>query len=920
MTTLREDHTLEVLTLLAGSGGDAVFGALVEAFARLGRFRSAGLARVGATGMAMMATYPLPQACDDGTHPLDEALRTVLAAPGAASTVLGSDAWYAEGVDEDPPPRFLNGIAIRDDDGRPLGLLFNVGPAATGFAQAPALPVVLARAAAELRRHRERDTRQLGAELYRRAVELAGHRALLHDRNGILVEISTGDTTYWPYPRERLLGRHFSQSLPSGIAAQFAELHRQVLLTGETCTAEYKIDIAGTERIREMRVTRFDEDHTLTVIRDITDARRALEALRESEARTRAMLQAMPDTLLVNDADGVYVEQPIVASGAWRPVLYDALGRRFEDALPPHVAALFRACQREVLADGEPRKREYEIEIDGRIWQRELRMVRLDAERTLTIVRDVTDLHAALASLRESESRLRNVVELAPVGIFWTDRDGAVRYGNPALRRAIRLTAAEAHEHAWLATVHPDDLERVAAAWQRLLDHEAPAFVEEYRFVPPGRPERLVRTHAIPIENDGQVVAYMGIVLDVTEQRREEAARAQLQARLQHVQKSEALGQLTGGIAHEFNNLLASTLGYASLLQRRLPPDTDPRLVSYVQQIVTAGERGRDLVARMLAFVQRAGDSDGVTLAQRVVDEAVQMMRALLPSPVSLTLDVDPATPAVAAADDDLRQVLLNLLLNARDAIVGDDPTRHGAIGISVQGPREVSGLCGGCKEALRGEYVVIEVSDDGCGIEPQALERIFDPFYTTKAFRSGAGLGLSVVHGTVHRHGGHVLAESRAGEGTRLHVLLQPAASPTSASETPAAMPAATPSGPTRVLVVDDEPAVGQFLAELLRSEDYEAEVYTDPRAALDAVARAPSSYALVVSDLSMPGLSGVELASAIGDCRRDLPVIVCTGYNDIVDSGATSAPAVARWFRKPLPIGEFLDAVAELTARTTR
>lgn len=663
MPTLREDLTSAVLELLAANGGEASFGALAHAFSVLGAQPLSGLAQVVDGRYTVLATHPLPQACDDDPHVPDAALDAVLAATGIASVALPPDSRWRRAAQLTAGPAWLNGVAVRDGT-LPHGVLFGVAPAPLEDFPQPTLALVLQRADVELAQHREREQRRRLADLYRCASELAGQRVLLHDARGILVALSTGDTGHWPYARDRLLGQHFAASLPPGPAALFAAAHRQVLADGATWTGEYDIEFATGVRTREMQVARFDAEHTLTVIRDVTESRRTTRALRDSEAR------------------------------------------------------------------------------------------------------------------------LRKLVELAPVGIFWTDPTGAVRYGNPALCRSLALTAAQGLGAAWAAYLHPDDRARVLAAWAQLVRGETTQFDEAYRFTLPDGEIRSVRTQAVPIVSDGETVALLGIQIDQTAERRAEAERQLLQARLQHLQKHEALDQLSGGIAHEFNNLLAGILGYATLALRRLPGDADPRLAAYAQQVIEAGEHGRDLVTRMLAFTQRGGVRGTTTPAGAALRAAVGTLEAILPSSIAVTVDVDTGVPAVCGNAEDLREVIVNLMLNARDAILADDPGRHGRLALRLTGPRTLTGFCHTCKAALQGPYVVLEVSDDGCGIPADALERIFDPFYTTRPVGSGSGLGLSVVHGLVHRHGGHVLAESAPRAGACFRVLLAPAPSASDPAE----------------------------------------------------------------------------------------------------------------------------------------
>lgn len=659
MPTLRDDVTGAVLELLAASGGEASFGALAHAFGVLGAQPLSVLAQYVDGRCVVLASHPLPQACDDEPLVPDAALDAVLAATGTTSVALPPDSRWRRAAQLPTGPAWLNGVAVHDGT-LPHGVLFGVARTPLDDLPPPALAVILQRAAVELAQHREREQRRRLADLYRCASELAGQRVLLHDARGILVALSTGDTGHWPYARDRLLGQHFTASLPPEPAALFAAAHRQVLADGAPWTGEYDIEFATGVRTREMHVARFDAEHTVTVIRDVTESRRTTRALRDSEAR------------------------------------------------------------------------------------------------------------------------LRRLVELAPVGIFWTDPEGAVRYGNPALCRSLALTAAQGLGAAWATYLHPEDRTRVLAAWARLVRGDSAQFDEAYRFTLPDGELRSVRTQAVPIISDGETVAFLGIQIDQTAERRAEAERLLLQTRLQHLQKHEALDQLSGGIAHEFNNLLAGILGYATLALRRLPGDADPRLAAYAQQVIEAGEHGRDLVTRMLAFTQRGGIRGTTTSASAALSAAVGTLEVILPSSIDLTVDVDTGVPAVCGNADDLREVIVNLMLNARDAILAGDPGRQGRLALRLTGPRTLTGYCQTCKSALHGPYVVIEVSDDGCGIEADALERIFDPFYTTRPVGSGTGLGLSVVHGLVHRHGGHVLVESTPCAGACFRVLLTPAPNPT--------------------------------------------------------------------------------------------------------------------------------------------
>jgi PAS domain-containing protein len=401
MTSLRDDRLgleREILEILAGASGidDGVFGALARAFSRLCANGNAGIASLTGhgEGVAVLAAHPVPPAFDDEAWPADAALATLIASDTGASAPLGTYDFWLAAVGVAPGRHHLSGIAIRADDGTALGVLFTVGAIDTAFAKSPLLPLLCQRAARELQARAHRATLRANQLLYRTAAQIAGNRVLVHDRAGILRDVSPDDGANWPYVRELIIGRHFSESIPPGPAALFANAQRTVLDTGETWIGEYEIDLPQGRRWREIRVAAFDRDHTLSVIRDITEARLALQALRDSEMHKRAIVEALPDTLLVNDADGVYVEAPVVSEGAWRYDTIDALGKRFADVLPAPVATLFANGQAAVLR--------HRRTVPGRIrdrrgWQHTLARIPHGAARCPADVDDRARRHRAEA-------------------------------------------------------------------------------------------------------------------------------------------------------------------------------------------------------------------------------------------------------------------------------------------------------------------------------------------------------------------------------------------------------------------------------------------------------------------------------------------------------------------------------------------
>ena len=364
----------------------------------------------------------------------------------------------------------------------------------------------------------------------------------------------------------------------------------------------------------------------------------------------------------------------------------------------------------------------------------------------------------------------------------------------------------------------------------------------------------------------------------------------------------EAIGQLTGGIAHDFNNILTSIMGYLVLGQERALRLADATLMRQLASAQQASQRARDLVAQMLAFARRQqGERRRVALAQ-VVQQSLQLLRSVLPT--SVTVDaapsVDDGSLHVDADPVQLEQVLLNLCINARDAIA-----EHGWIRVRLQ-PAVGGWHCASCRKQVgSGPWVALSVADSGSGVAPETLERLFEPFFTTKEVGHGSGMGLAIVHGIVHEHGGHIDVQTSAGIGTEFRVLL-PLAGPAAVEPPPArVLPGIATESPRlsgRAMVVEDDVMVGDFMAELLGGWGLEVVLLRDPLAAATWIEDSDNALDLLITDQTMPGLTGLELSQRASAARPGLPVLLYTGNAEVADAAETRARGVRAVLRKPL------------------
>ena len=621
-------------------------------------------------------------------------------------------------------------------------------------------------------------------------------------------------------------------------------------------------------------------------------------------------------------------------------VMYDAAGRlvfcnrRFQDLFAPAGLTLLPGQRVETLlrqhyaalpaTAGEGTADEFlsrwQARLRTRLGTRELqvgeRWFQIDDLPThgggiVSLRTETTAVRRAEQALRESEARLRTVFEGSPVGIFLADTEGNLSYANTALAELLALAGLPQPRQQWLHAFHPDERASVGARLQRFLAAPEGSLRFEARLATPQAEPRQVYLQVRPVLEAGRLLGFAGTLEDISERRRQELAQRQLQGQLQQAQKMEAIGQLTGGVAHDFNNILAGVLGYATLATLRPAVAADPKLQEYLSAVVTAGERARDLVAKMLAF-SRSRPAEPQTLVPLptlpLLNEVVSLLRSLIPASHQLVTDFAPGLPPLQIDGVDLHQAVINLAINARDAIEG-----HGKITISAREPRAFSGTCASCRAPIAGEFVEIAVRDSGSGMAAELLPRIFDPFFSTKEVGKGTGMGLAVTHGVVHAAGGHLLVESTPGAGTAVRLLL-PAAAATAAPLPPTPLPPMRSSLPQTlrtVLVVDDEPTVGEMWREVLTGQGLRVEVFTEPAAALAWVLGPQGHCDLLMTDQTMPGMTGLELARAFLARRPGVPVVLSTGLEGGVDAQLASAVGVGAIHVKPVPIERMLDSI---------
>jgi PAS domain S-box-containing protein len=530
------------------------------------------------------------------------------------------------------------------------------------------------------------------------------------------------------------------------------------------------------------------------------------------------------------------------------------------------------------------------------------------AAHVLLTLQDVEKSRQARLALSKSENWLRAILDNEPESIGLVDAGGIVRMVNQTGMATLEADdAGQIVGHSVDKLVAEEDLPAFRQLFERVLAGAAGDLTFAMLGLKGGR--RIVEARAVPIrDEESREVMALWMARDVTDQKQAEVEKIRLEERLEKAYRLKTMGQLTGNIAHDFNNFLSSIMGYASLALERFSPGKDDRLADYLREILSASERARDLTQSMMVY-SRSQKTEVVEPAALlpVVTEAINAFRKTLSPSVSLEMLCEPNAFVTRVNQVDAHRVLTNLLANAADA-VGE----AGRIEVSLNGVHGEQGDCSICGLPVEGDYLMLTVRDDGAGIAPNNLPKIFDPFFTTKSASGAPGMGLATVFGLLAKAHGHLQVDSTLGQGSefRLYFPVEGAAVISSgvvsvdAEQCAGQVSVNSPEQEnTRlIMVVDDEKSVASMVGETLSASGYAVRVFTDSREALKKFEAHPNQYCAVITDQTMPGLVGTEMAQAMLAISPNLPIILCSGYSELINEASAMKFGIRRFFNKPV------------------
>ena len=739
---------------------------------------------------------------------------------------------------------------------------------------------------------------------------------VITDTLGSIVQTNEAATRMTGYSREEIIGKSgldlidpkyhdmavqtMMKVLEEGHGMESMEL-QFLTKDGKHVDAEF-----GTAMIRD---TSGKPAGFVSIARDITERKRARDALRESEVLYRSLVEHLPQRIFIKDHNGVYLSCNDNYARDLRIAAQRIVGKDDFAFYPPELANKYRADDQEVMVDGKPKDTEEKYLADGEErWVHTVKVPYHDDQGqvigVLGIFEDITERKRAEAALRESEGRYRALVETSPDGITLSDLNGNIVMANQETAAMHGFASVEEMVgNGAFDLIAPEDRPRALENVRKTLEMGSVRDIEYTLLRRDGSRFLGELSAALISDAQGKPQAFMAITRDITEHRR-------LEEQFRQAQKMEAVGRLAGGVAHDFNNLLTVINLYSSLALSSLNA-ADP-LRHDLGEILKAGERAAALTRQLLAFGRRQTLEMRVLNLNEVLEGLNKMLPRLIGEDIAVKMSLAPGLGRTRADPGQIEQVVVNLVVNARDAM-----PEGGTLIIKTSNAPLDETYVSQHAEAP-GDYVLLAISDTGTGMSAEVKAHLFEPFFTTKGVGKGTGLGLATAYGIVKQHQGHISVHSEPGQGTTFRVYL-PRVKEEAEVSAPTGKATAMPGGSETVLVAEDERAVRGIAVRILQELGYTVLEAANGTEALEVALAHGEEIALLLSDVIMPEMNGKALAERLAVRWPGLKVLFVSGYTDetiahqgILDKGAAflqkpfGPEALARKVREVLDEGK--------------
>ncbi len=690
----------------------------------------------------------------------------------------------------------------------------------------------------------------------------------------------------------------YSSSQPDGLPLDVSIKHyTDRALAGEMLTYERAIqNEQGKELLCEVRLARLPSaDRKLIRISyvDITERKWAEKLLIKSQAHLQTLVQTIPDLVWLKDPDGVYLDCNPMFERFFGVKKEAIIGKTDYDFVERELADFFREHDQKAIEVGEPCRNEEWLALpDGgrRVLLDTIKTPMFDAGGKLVgvlgIGRDITSRKLSEEALRFTQFAIDKTIDQA----FWMVEGGKLIYVNDAACRSLEYTREELLKLS-VPDFSPMYLpEKFAQHWDDLREKGACTFEATHR-TKSGRvyPVEVRANHVV---FDGKEY-HCSFVTDITMRKRAEEEKIKLQAQLSQAQKMEAIGTLAGGIAHDFNNYLSVILGYADMAIEDAPSGS--KFKNDLTKITAAANRAKELVKQILTFSRQTRIERIPLNIQSLIKEGLKLLRSSIPATISIVEEIEVVDRAILADPTQIHQILMNLCTNASHAMEASGGILNVSLKTTfIETEDQKKGL-----HIKTGEYVELSIIDTGPGIAPDIIDKIFDPYFTTKEIGKGTGMGLAIIHGIMKEYGGTITVESKEGHGAAFRAYF-PVVEADVAAEI--VQVADLVQGKERILFVDDEQLLAEMGKDMLERLGYHVTVRGSSAEALTTFQNTPNEFDVVITDQTMPDMTGADLARLMLQIRPDIPIILCTGYSNLIDEHSAKALGIREFALKPL------------------
>ena len=747
-------------------------------------------------------------------------------------------------------------------------------------------------------------------EKYRLLIENQTDLVVKVDVEGRFQFVSPSYCEVFGKTQEELLGKEFMPLVHEDDRESTAKEMEKLFQPPYTCYIEQRaMTKDGWKWLAWMDTAVLDENKNIAAIigvgRDITERKKAENELKESENRLNVIFESAPDSYYLNDFEGMFIDGNRAAEELLGYPREELIGKNFVDAGILSMDGAEKALK--VLAENINGKStgpdEYTLrrkdgtKVDVEILAHPVKIG--DENMVLGIARNITGRKQAEKALRDSEDRYRQIFNIAPAGIYEVDfRTGKLVSVNDAVCEYSGYTKDELLSMNGIDLLTEESQEKYLNRISEVLSGNSVSGSVDYEMMKKdGSVIWASINHRFLYEGENIVGATV-IVQDITQQK-------EIESQLRQARKMESIGTLTGGIAHDFNNILGIIVGNTELALYDLP-EWNPAH-SYLERIKKASLRATNIVKQLLNFSRKTSQELQPVEIAVVIRDVLKFLRPTIPTTMDIQQDIQSTDETILADPTQINQIMMNLCINASQAM----EQTGGNLTISVEKVILDDNSAKGYPDLKSGKHVKVTVSDTGPGIDPENIDRVFDPYFTTKEAGKGSGMGLAVVLGIVKNHNGAISVDSKPGRGTTFSILFP------MTTEKPEIEKDTTEElllGSETVLLVDDEESIVRMVRKMLEMLGYQVETQMNPVEALEQFQSKPDQFDLVITDMTMPQMTGVMLSEKIMEIRPDIPVIICTGHSALINEERAKQLEIAAYVMKPIIMAEISKTIREV------